>query len=565
MRSRLNGVERRGGRLAAATDAMDLQPELFRIAAPLLDELEESLAGTGWMVVLSDQGGRLTRLGGTRTPVRHRFESVGACAGAGAAEAQIGTNAIGTALEEGRPIIVVGDEHYQQGFERVSCAAATVRNPVTNRTVGALGVAALDATPGKEILALVSRAARELERTLLEHASATDRLVLEALKRRGRGTSRSVVGVTREIMIANDPGVRLLPRLDQASLWERARETVESGRDRWVSVPLGFDGASVRVRCTPVRHVDETVGALLDFGRVEPGEPRPSECPGPAHHPTPTELPSRSTTSPRLPVECPSQEAHALRDRILAAASGSAPVLVSGEPGSGKLTTALEVLAARFPTADPEIVSCSDPRAVARLIEESPSTPLVLTHIEHLDPRTGYRLRDHLRRSGPAGSTMVVTTNTPSHSPTGDNPLLDELAGTHVDVPGLRFRRDDIAPLAERFAAASGRPRRISTEAMQLFLRYPWPGNIRELSGVVRGACAASAVALDIEHLPSALRRLATRRPLSPLEQAEADAILAALRACNNNKVKAAELLQISRSRLYRKAGAYGLTGALLG
>jgi hypothetical protein len=216
------------------------------------------------------------------------------------------------------------------------------------------------------------------------------------------------------------------------------------------------------------------------------------------------------------------------------------------------------------------MVNCSDPRAVEQLaVCADPSGPVLITHVELLDTTVAYRLRDALRRLPELQHCCVFTMNTTPNGPgTGevpDLPLVDELGGLTVEVPSLRYRRDDIAPLVEHFGIQNGASvRRFTPAAMQLMLRYLWPGNIRELKSVVEGAIASASSDVELADLPGNLRRLATRRPLTPLEQAEADAILAAMRACGNNKVQAAAMLQISRSRLYRKASAYGLVGAVL-
>jgi DNA-binding NtrC family response regulator len=242
-------------------------------------------------------------------------------------------------------------------------------------------------------------------------------------------------------------------------------------------------------------------------------------------------------------------------------------VLVSGEPGVGKASVARAVLGRRFPGSDVIVVNCSDADAARAFVADAHmEAPVILAHVELLDAELAYRLRDRVRRSQKSHRYLVGTTNTTNAERPLDLPLVDELGRVRLDVPCLRYRRDDIAPLVEHFARQMGSgPRQFSPEAMQLMLRYPWPGNVRELRSVVEGVVGSTHGNVELEDLPGDLRRLATRRPLSPLEQAEADAILAALRACGNNKVQAASLLQISRSRLYRKASAYGLVGTVLG
>jgi transcriptional regulator of acetoin/glycerol metabolism len=564
-RSSLSGVDRQRGSLVQADLTVNLDTELHIAAAPVLSKFEVAL-GVPAIIALSDGAGRFLRFWSSEAGILRRFEEVGAYPGASAGEDQVGTNAIGTALEDGRPMVVVRSEHYQQSFEQITCAAALVRHPLTKRMIGSIALAALKTEDTNDMLSLVVKASRAVEQRLLERASAEDRRVLEALKMRGGGAHRSVVGISRNMMIANEPAMRLRPRLDQTLLWERARETVESGRERSLEIAVGADLDPLAVRCVPVYDADVTVGALIDFGCADASPRRPALVARNANKLAPLERkPGRDTL-----VGC-SREARHLDERIARAAMSSGAVLVSGEAGAGKAAVARAILALRIPRFEPITVNCSDAQAAERLaISATPDAPVLFAHLELLSTATAYRLRDALRRSPELQRCWVATINT-STSPSGtepcpQGPLLDEFGGLPVEVPGLRYRRDDIAPLAKHFSQRAGTTApRLSPEAMQLLLRYPWPGNIRELKNVVDGALASTSRDIELEDLPVHLHRQATRRPLSPLEQAEADAILAAMRACRNNKVKAAEMLQISRSRLYRKASAYGLVGAMLG
>lgn len=557
-RSTLFGVNRDLGRLAPDSADIEIESEFSTIAAPVLDDLERRLGDASALITLSDNQARLTRSWTPEKVVRRRFEEIGAVPGAGAAENQVGTNAIGLALEEGRHVVVAGDEHYQQTFEAITCAAAVVRNPLTRRTVGTIALATLDTGAGRQLLPLTVQAAKAVEQRLLDRASAADRLVLEALKIRCNGTHRSVVGVSRALMIANEPGMRLLPRLDQVLLWEQARETVETGHEKVVELVVDADHEPIPVRCVPVRLGDLTVGALIDFG---PGEMLRSR-----RRASVTKVWSGSGRPPgQLLGRSPG--ARRLGERIATVAGGLGPVLVTGEPGAGKATVAHEILTRRLEGTTPRVVHCSHPAAVDALVRSDPHPqPVLLAHIEFLDTQTAHRLREWLRATpellGRIAGTMNTSAATP---PTRDNPLVDELGTTHVEVPALRFLGEDITPLAEHFVGRAGdRTRRINPEAAQLLIRYPWPGNIRQLRTVMSGVSETGIGDIELQDLPADLRRLATRRPLNPLEQAEADAILAALHACGNNKVRAAAMLQISRSRLYRKASAYGLVGEVL-
>jgi transcriptional regulator with GAF, ATPase, and Fis domain len=71
--------------------------------------------------------------------------------------------------------------------------------------------------------------------------------------------------------------------------------------------------------------------------------------------------------------------------------------------------------------------------------------------------------------------------------------LMYRIQVVHLRVPPLREHREDIRALAERAIARTGRPIRLTPEAMRAFERYSWPGNVRELQNVVEQVAWTSA------------------------------------------------------------------------
>ena len=85
--------------------------------------------------------------------------------------------------------------------------------------------------------------------------------------------------------------------------------------------------------------------------------------------------------------------------------------------------------------------------------------------------------------------------------------LLYRLRVIHIHVPPLRERREDIPLLTTHLLKRADRPLEVSEEAMQLLLRYRWPGNIRELQNVVEQAIwFADREIVDVGHLPPSVR-----------------------------------------------------------
>ncbi|MDY0165374.1 MAG: sigma-54 dependent transcriptional regulator [Thermoguttaceae bacterium] len=129
-------------------------------------------------------------------------------------------------------------------------------------------------------------------------------------------------------------------------------------------------------------------------------------------------------------------------------------------------------------------------------------------------------------------------------------------------VPPLRDRRDDILPLARRFATEfAGSPVRLSPQAAQYLLAHQWPGNVRELRNAVQRACLlCRGDVIMPEHLPPKIAATAAGGDeavdTGRLSQVERATILATLEECGQNRTHAAKKLGISRRALIYKLRA---------
>ena len=139
-----------------------------------------------------------------------------------------------------------------------------------------------------------------------------------------------------------------------------------------------------------------------------------------------------------------------------------------------------------------------------------------------------------------------------------------------IKLPPLRERPGDIMLLAGHFVAKYARkfgkqPKSISSDAAAALLAYSWPGNIRELENVIERAMILEETGtIGISTLPilDAPARAPAQQGLSIKQAEEAmekDLIKKALEKTNNNRTKAAALLEISHRALLYKIKSYGL------
>jgi len=159
--------------------------------------------------------------------------------------------------------------------------------------------------------------------------------------------------------------------------------------------------------------------------------------------------------------------------------------------------------------------------------------------------------------------------------------LFYRLNVVNLRLPPLRDRREDIPRLAAHFLDRISRDRGakfiLSDEALRTMMQFHWPGNVRELENSVERACTfASGPVLRLGDMPTQLqqqgleahsvsagqggRNGAEPNGVKTLADLERDAILSAIRVLNGDKLRAAKLLGIGKTTLYRKLKEYGIS-----
>ncbi|HSU93298.1 MAG TPA: sigma-54 dependent transcriptional regulator [Gemmatimonadaceae bacterium] len=145
-----------------------------------------------------------------------------------------------------------------------------------------------------------------------------------------------------------------------------------------------------------------------------------------------------------------------------------------------------------------------------------------------------------------------------------------------LHLPPLRQRRDDVPLLIDSFLTRGalqngGEPKRLTSEALDAMLAYAWPGNVRELENALeRAMILSTGHEIELAALPE---RITERKPeplvaersasVNPaLEVIERAYIMWILQCEGGNKSRAADILGIDPSTLYRKLSRYGVADA---
>jgi DNA-binding NtrC family response regulator len=337
--------------------------------------------------------------------------------------------------------------------------------------------------------------------------------------------------------------------------------------------------------------------------------------------------------SPELSLEQLIGAAPEFRSALAVAAKAARnrlPILILGEPGTGKETVARSIHSASLRAKGPLVLL--DCKAVApniidselfghekgafpgafaaktgKIVQADGGT-LVLDEISAL-PAGTQELLDRVLATGevrPVGlngshsvDVRVIATNSRALPDDFDAGLAERICATTVTLPALRDRSGDIPALTRhllnRLAGQTGlKPLSIGNDALAVLMRYGWPGNVRQLTGVLfRAALLCEGSSLTAEHFPHiAIQAKFTGRRtdfaptltksksdeaiagapgvtlytsdgnLRPLEEIEADIIRLAIGHYRGRMTEVARRLGIGRSTLYRKLGDLGIDTA---
>lgn len=208
---------------------------------------------------------------------------------------------------------------------------------------------------------------------------------------------------------------------------------------------------------------------------------------------------------------------------------------------------------------------------------------LFLDEIGDMSPRTQAKLLRAVEqgvfvRLGGTGeiksdARLIAATNKDLKKAVTDGKFREDLyyrlAVLPIEIPPLRERRDDIPLLIEFFAEAFCRrrgspPRKFEKAAFDLFLKYPYPGNIRELANYVeRIVIMSQSEKISSQEVETLLPHLVVREVGGTLkaasEQFERDYIRRTISGVGGNMTRAAEILGLERSHLYKKMKNLGM------
>jgi DNA-binding NtrC family response regulator len=279
--------------------------------------------------------------------------------------------------------------------------------------------------------------------------------------------------------------------------------------------------------------------------------------------------------------------------------ASDAPVLISGEPGSGRelAARAIHNLSSRasHPFVQIDCASLSEPLIEAELLgvggqggppykmgifEQAAGGTVFVAEVGELPLRGQDALlrlleRHEVVRLGTeaavaAHARCIASTSVDLRERVAAGLFREELHGRLATellvLPTLRTRVDDIPSLARHFLfqccsqMTSKGEFQITADAEGVLRMYSWPGNVRELREVVEQAALSSQSGrIGVENLPDRLRGEQPGGPLPSLRDVEMRHIERVLQEARGNQRRASRILGISRWSLSRRLRKYGM------
>ncbi len=527
-----------------------LDEMVLRTADPVLDQLETIASDTGAGIFLSDPQGTITAFRGD-PEVRRVTERVFPTFGGTMSEDVAGTNAEGTAIEEGGTVQIWGMEHFVESLQGSCCTSVPIHDPMRRSIRGFLSLA-LPAAVGVDmdpnfVAMIIKGAAAEVTRLLSEKLSVRERSLLDTyiaeVRKRG---GESVVVMDGRTAIATRSALEILQPGDYAVLAGYANESRQLAQSLEREVLLDSD-RRLHLKASPISSAGETIGSLI---RLSP--PTPARVTLDARKAGSRTDAFSSMVGESLPLRRALDVAQTAVRRKL-------PAYIVGDPGTGKQRLAEAMASLMAPRQ--RMVDCgsiTDTELAAELLAAlDEDAAVVLSHADKLSPVARAVVLDVFRSRE---NLPVILTVAGLDADTME--LTRALNGLEIEMPTLPHRRDDIPALVHHFVSEVPHPVGVSRALMRALTEADWPGNVSELRDFVMSAAArCGSGEVSIEHLGEAHRRALSRARLSRLEEVELHQIRAALAESNGNRLQAAKLLEIGRSTLYRKIESYTRRG----
>jgi len=562
------------------SDEIDTGSLLMRCARPVLRQLGTDVGDTPMVIALTDSRARVIQRIDISGAVGRLLDRVNFAPGFRYSEDSMGTNGVGTVFEAGQPISVVGPEHFAENLQTFACTGAPIIDPVTRRIEGVLDISTLSTGWSPLMHTLVKAAAKDIARNLLLDRSQSQQAIFDTyIQIDAKAGRQAVLAFGDSVFMANAAAQALFSSAEQQLLRDHA--IFMMGRRDKASDTIALpDDRLVTLRGTRIL-VGSEVAGLVVIAEIA-SAPR-FGLPGDFDEHVLPQIAIAGHSSSRVVGDLTRQQYQSVAvgstpawvracEQVRQVLTENQPAVVIGESGSGKFTLVAEIFHDAFPDArSVSIDACqivdegdTDVDLDTMLAGQAGPTLFIIRNIDQASTEGAEQISNILRALAEHEEpTWCVATLSDSSL---DSDLPFQMLLSHfevaITVPPLRLRTDDLPQIVASVLRqiAPERRVRLSPAAMRVVSRYSWPRNVTQLTEALQHALRQRPVGeIQEQDLPGYCQTTVSHN-LTPLEQAERDAIVAALREFDGNRVAAAAHLGMARSSLYRKLRTYGIT-----
>ncbi len=561
---------------AAYQDDLDLTGRLMRSAAPVIARLSDEMSEMPLSIVLTDYRARILSRSETDRTIGTLLDKVSLAPGFSYAEGSVGTNGIGTVLESGQPLYIVGPEHFHEQLQPFACAGSPIRDPATGRVEGVLDISCLTEHSSPLMHSLVRSAAHDIERNLLVDRNECQQALFETFIRLDSRTRGALMAIGGSIVMGNAVAQNLFEPAEQRTIHEHARYLMVGQSNPVDQIELS-SGKVVQIRGTRIMVGHDVAGIVVAVQIVSETASLPYRALGRSDRAGETQPASGEPAPAVADLSVASGDGRSLLwhracNGISEALRDDVALLVMGESGCGKRSLVADLYKSAVPNGRTLVFASSDldvrrmRDAERALAETNESTLYLFTNIDKLSIDGVVGLNDFLVALAADDRPISIAATVSDADLDSGLPFRDLLPhfAKAVTVAPLRHRIEDLPLLVTHVIAnvTGGRTATVSPAAMRVISRYPWPRNIRQLEEALTVALLTRPVGeIQAEDLPGYCHSGASRL-LSVLESGERDMIVAALHEAEGNRVRAAAALGIARSSLYRKLKSFGIDAA---
>ncbi|WP_295891624.1 sigma-54-dependent Fis family transcriptional regulator [uncultured Vibrio sp.] len=530
-----------------------------KYALPLFNQV---FAQTDSRLILTDEEGVITASWG-QPRFKEKLTSIALGSGTCWQERLKGTNAIGTAIVESKPISVIGAQHFIKHHQFISCSAS----PLFDHTGDMIGV--LDITSEQKLhdistQVLIQNMVQLIENHLLSHipkgAIRVDLACEESLLNSG-WQGILIADESGHILAHNQTALHLLA---QPSVIGHSIDSLVKSRDG--ASGLVFETKNIK---TPLKRRSVRASNDLHQGdsRIEQAWQQASKLidkdisllilgeTGVGKSELVKRLHQRSSrkNAPLITVNCGALPKGLIESELFGHVAG-AFTGANSKGFIGKVRQANKGILFLDEIADmPLEAQCR----LLHVLQEKVVVPVGSTQSHHVDIQVVAATHKNIEQLVEVGQFR--------------QDLYYRINGLTVELPTLHQRQDKrnlIETIHQKYAQS---PQKISESLMSVFLQYPWPGNIRELDNLLKVSTllASGECVLTMDHLPSHLARQLLRRIDTPqmsvteepkdLKSTIDQTLIETFKETQGNVSKTSRLLGVSRNTIYRKLKALGL------